>query len=475
MCGIIIHMNVDLSRYANKKICVACSGGRDSMALLHYLYNNAAQYNIALSALNCDHGMREEESARDSAFVVNYCKKAGIPLLFFKACGLYKSESQARLWRVFRCYAVAHADSEMWKEKSDYNALGTKPKIYSSDGKWSGCNAVATAHHMDDNAETVLFNLARGSGLAGMCGIEDDKDGCGRAVIHPFVSVTRREIDEYVEQNNIPYVDDSSNFSDDYTRNYIRHNVLPALEKAVPGAAKAIFRFSRLAADDEEYFARKVGEIVADFGIYGYKIARCTEPVIFKRAALYVIERYQKKDYTSDQAHRLYNLQFAERGKKFEFLGLAAVNEGDGVVIYDKSVLACDNGQIAFRDYTGATCGGQPLAFGTDEEDVAERARLCGNMPLRTLTFDVGCIPEGAVIRAMKPGDKFKKFGGGTKNLGDFLTDKKISAYLRKIIPVIACGSDILMVCGVEISDGIKVTEATKKICFCTAVDYSNL
>lgn len=475
MCGIIIHMNVDLSRYANKKICVACSGGRDSMALLHYLYNNAAQYNIALSALNCDHGMREEESARDSAFVIDYCKKLGIPLLFFRADGVYKNESSARLWRVFRCYAVAHADSEMWKENSDYNALGTKPEIYSSDGKWSGCDAVATAHHMDDNAETVLFNLARGTGLAGMCGIEDDKDGCGRAVIHPFVSVARGEIDEYVEQNNIPYVDDSTNFSDDYTRNYIRHNVLPALEKAVPGAAKAIFRFSRLAADDEEYFARKVKEILRGNGLYGYKIARCDESVIFKRAALYVIERYQKKDYTSDQAHRLYDLQFAERGKKFEFLGLAAVNEGDGVVIYDKSVLACDIVEIAFRDYTGAACGGQPLAFGTDEGDVVERARLCGNMPLRTLTFDVGCIPEGAVIRTMKPGDKFKKFGGGTKNLGDFLTDKKISAYLRKVIPVIACGSEILMVCGVEISDGIKVTEATKKICFCTAADYSKL
>ena len=439
-------MNVNLQKYTNLKICVAVSGGRDSMALLHYLNAHAAEYNITLTALNCDHGMRGETSARDSAFVAGYCEKAGIPLSSFVAGKKPTSENDARSWR-FGCYL---------KESQN-------------------CDCVATAHHLNDNAETVLFNLARGTGLSGMCGIEDGKDGCGRAVIHPFVSVTRGEIDEYVEQNNIPYVDDSTNFSDDYTRNYIRHNVLPALEKAVPGAAKAIFRFSRLAADDEEYFARKVKEILRGNGLYGYKIARCDESVIFKRAALYVIERYQKKDYTSDQAHRLYDLQFAERGKKFEFLGLAAVNEGDGVVIYDKSVLASDIVEIAFRDYTGATCGGQPLAFATDEGDVVERARLCGNMPRKTLTFDVGCIPEGAVIRAMKPGDKFKKFGGGTKNLGDFLTDKKISAYLRKIIPVIACGSEILMVCGVEISDGIKVTEATKKICFCTAADYSKL
>ena len=76
-------MNIDLTPYAGKRICVACSGGRDSMALLHYLNANSARFNIALCALNCDHAMRGEESARDSAFVIDYCKKNGIPLIFF--------------------------------------------------------------------------------------------------------------------------------------------------------------------------------------------------------------------------------------------------------------------------------------------------------------------------------------------------------------------------------------------------------
>ena len=279
-------MNIDLSRYAGKKICVACSGGRDSMALLHYMASNAARFGISLSVLNCDHGMRGEESARDSAFVIGHCKSLGIPVLFFRADGFNKNENAARSWRVFRCYAVARVDSDRWAEDSNYNSLAIKPVIYSPDGRWRGCDCVATAHHMDDNAETVLFNLARGSGLAGMCGIEDDMEQSGQSAIHPLVAVTRSEIEEYVAQNNIAYVDDSTNFSDDYTRNYIRHNVLPALEKAVPGAARAIYRFSRLAAEDEEYFARQVKKIVTYNGLYGYKIALCDE---FASFAYYVV------------------------------------------------------------------------------------------------------------------------------------------------------------------------------------------
>lgn len=479
-------MKVDLAPYAGKSICVACSGGRDSMALLHYLYSSAAQYNINFSALNCDHAMRGEESARDSAFVIDYCKKLGIPLLSFKADGICKNENMARFWRVFRCYTIAHADSDKWAENFDYQSLGIKPVIYSPDGKWRGCDDVATAHHMDDNAETVLFNLARGTGLSGMCGIQDSKNGYEWSTVHPLVSVSRKDIDEYVAANNIPYVDDSTNFSDDYTRNYIRHNVLPALEKTVPGAARAIYRFSRLAAEDEEYFARQVKKIVTHNGWYGYKIAHSDESVIFKRAALYVIERYQKKDYTSAQAQRLYELQFAENGKKFEFLGLTAFKEEDGIAINDNYFAkAVSDGMPYAEFYSGGYDNYfDQIVFISTERDWEEDRVLAEERfidedgrrtPYKILKCDGGCIPDDAVVRTMRQGDKFKKFGGGTKNLGDFFTDRKIPVRLRSIIPVIASGNNILMVCGVEISDEIKVTGKTQAVRYVVSADYSKL
>ena len=241
-------MNIDLSRYAGKKICVACSGGRDSMALLYYLYNNRAMFGITLSALNCDHGMRGKTSARDSAFVAGQCAKLGVPLLSFRAQGGFAGESQARLWRVFGCYAVALLSDGQWNESRAYASLPSLPQIHSLDGRWRGCDCIATAHHMDDNAETVLFNLARGSALAGVCGIRDEIYADGTSVVHPLTGVSRRDIENYITDNGIDYVDDESNFTDDYTRNYIRHNVLPALNEAVPGATAAIYRFSRLAA-----------------------------------------------------------------------------------------------------------------------------------------------------------------------------------------------------------------------------------
>lgn len=458
------------------------------MALLHYLYNNAAAFNITLSALNCDHGIRGEESARDSAFVIGYCLKLGIPLLFFRAEESYKNEGEARAWRVLKCYSVAHADSDGWAENSNCNALGIKPVIYSTDGKWRGCDVVATAHHMDDNAETVLFNLARGAGLSGMCGIQDDVGGGEWSAVHPFVSVTRREIDEYISSNNIPYVDDSTNFLDDYTRNYIRHNVLPALEKAVPGATRAIYRFSRLACEDEEYFLRQARALVTPVGSYGYKIARCDEPVIFKRAAIYVILRYNRKDYTSEHARRLFNLQFAANGKKFEFLGLTAYKEKDGITIGEDASMRCVPDGMPYSVFynrgSDNYCGQPVCVFAESERGDEANRRWAGEcfagcdgctVPCKILKYDGDCIPQDAVVRTMKRGDKFKKFGGNTKNLGDFFTDRKIPVRLRNVIPVIARGDKVFMVCGVEISDDIKVTNDTKNICLVASPDYSKL
>ena len=479
-------MELSLSRYSGKRVCVACSGGRDSMALLHYLYNHAEQYGIILSALNCDHGMRGEESERDSAFVKDYCLKLGIPLLFFRAGKDLLNESDARAWRVFRCYALAHKNSGEWGDDFNYSVLRFKPEIISSDGKWAGCDCVATAHHMDDNAETVLFNLARGSGLSGMCGIRDDMNGAEWATVHPFVSVSRREIDEYVAQNNIPYVDDSTNFSEGYTRNYIRRNVLPALEKAVPGATRSIYRFSRLAAEDEEYFSRKVKELITKRYPYGHTIALCEEPVIFKRAAISVVERHGRKDYTSEHALALFNLQHAEVGKKFEFLGLVAVKEEGGVTIVDEELYGYEKKGVPWFEIARGNCdnfGGECVVV-TPEALLNEELERIKDiitdtegapLPLKVLKFDYDAVPEEAVVRTMREGDKFTKFGGGTKNLGDFYTDRKIPVRLRKIIPVVASGSNVLMVCGVEISDGIKITEGTKNVFFSISPDYKKL
>ncbi len=443
-------MRVDLLKYAGKKICVAVSGGRDSMALLHYAFTHASQYGIEVSALNCDHSMRGEESERDSAFVKAYCGANGIKLRFFKAEeGKFHDENSARKWRL-DCYRRTLEE---------------------------GADFIATAHHLSDNAETVLFNLARGTSLSGMRGIGDEPS---LGLIRPLIACTRREIDDYIAENDIPYVTDSTNATADYTRNKIRLGVLPNLEEAVPGAAEAIFRFSRLAREDEEYFTRLSDGLIYCRGEDNYLIKPCAERVIFRRAAARIIAgKFRRIDYTSEHLDRLFALQGASSGKKFFFLGLAAVKEDAGVAI---SVEGETCGEVLFSDWLDektplspfgvariVRCGGFYSAKGKTEAD-GQKAR--GE---KALYFDCDKIPQGAVVRTRQKGDKFLKFGGGHVSLSDYFTDKKIPQSLRGRIPLVCDGGEVLIICGVEISEKVKAEESSSNCAaiFCADPHYT--
>lgn len=432
-------MKVNLLPYKNMRICVAVSGGKDSMALLHYINAHAKEFGITLSALNCDHGIRGEASERDSAFVAAYCGGNGIKLYSFKAeKGGFTNENAARIWR-WNCFNAVLSEG--------------------------GADLIATAHHLNDNAETVLFNLARGSALSGVTGICDLP---ALGLIRPLIGCSREEIDAYIEANKIPFVTDESNLTDDYTRNKIRHNVLPALEDAVAGAAENIYRFSRLAVEDEEYFERLVREITVRREAYGYVIKPCNERVIFRRAAHKIVaEDYRRKDYTSAHLNRLYELQTADNGKKFEFLGLVAVKEEGGIAIADSTEIAFESEGMPFFENLGCNminkyAGRVACAeYAENANDALEY--LNGAAHLKTLKFDIDKIPQTAVIRFKRAGDKFTKFGGGTKSLSDFLTDKKVPQSMRSTLPLVCVDSEVLIVGGVEISDKIKVDEGTEK------------
>ncbi|MGN1060216.1 MAG: tRNA lysidine(34) synthetase TilS [Candidatus Coproplasma sp.] len=434
-------MNIDLSPYKNKKICVAVSGGRDSMALLHYFLVHAEECEITLSALNCDHAIRGEESERDSAFVREYCAANGVLCHSFKWEGeRFSDEGLARSWRLC-CY----------------NKIITEGKA----------DLIATAHHMNDNAETVLFNLARGASLSGVTGIADSR---ALGLIRPLIGITREGIDGYIKENDVPFVEDSTNHSDDYTRNKIRHNVLPALEEAVPGAVKNIFRFSRLAAEDEEYFSRQVNKILVKRADGGYLIKSCTEPVIFKRALRRILTEYGKKDFTSAQMRTVYEMQWLNSGKRFSFLGLVAIKEEGGVALCCQlEERVADEGMPFYGNLNSdqqTSCRGV-LACADYEENLEDAlACLCDEVKksVKVLKFDVDKIPETAVIRFKKSGDKFTKFGGGTKSLGDYLTNKKVPQSRRERLPLVCDKDEVLIVGGVEISDKIKITEKTDRV-----------
>jgi len=400
-------------------VCVALSGGRDSIALAHFLIAHQKDGNYFLSAVNCEHGIRGEESLRDSAFVSDFCKKHSLPLYTFSEDCLKKAreekisvETAARLFR-YGCFEKLLAEG--------------------------AADEIATAHHADDNAETVLFNICRGTSLSGLKGIADRK-----GFVRPFISVTREEIDRYIKENALSYVEDSTNGEENATRNIIRRRVLPVLKENIHGAVKNISRLSSLAREDDEFLYSLSEKYLTIKGGAAYIDISAPRPLFF-RAALTAIKGFGiEKDYTSEHLLSLFNLAKNESGSMISLpAGYTAIREYDKVCIYIKGIKPT----IALPFAVGKTVIG-----GREVEITSEKKEGKG----KTLRFDVSAIPEGAVFRFRRDGDIFKKFGGGTKKLKEFFCEKKIPLKERDLIPLIAKDNEVLAVCGVEISDKIK-------------------
>ena len=254
-------VNFDFSVFKNKIIGVATSGGSDSMALLHYMLSIKDKFFFNVIALNVEHGIRGESSIADSLFVKDYCEKLNIPLLSYSVDAVSHSkeyklsiEQSARILR-YECFQKAISDGN--------------------------CDFIATAHHQKDNAETILINLFRGTGLKGATGISNF-DG---KIIRPLLNTEKKEILAYLEEFKVPFVNDESNFSSDYTRNYLRLNVVPLIEKVFPEYDKSLTRFSSLVKEEDEFLDRLSEKALIKKGGC-YYIDLDTEKVLFKRACI---------------------------------------------------------------------------------------------------------------------------------------------------------------------------------------------
>lgn len=210
-----------------ERVVCAVSGGADSMCLLHLVWSQG--YDVI--AAHFEHGIRGEESQRDAHFVETWCRKHGIPFVL--------GHGDAPGYAAENGLSLEEAAREL-----RYDFLYKTAEAY-------GADRILTAHSLDDNAETLLFNLIRGSGTAGLCGIPQSRG----KLLRPLLQVSRAEIEAYLRENEVPHVEDSSNESDDYTRNLIRHRVMPLLKEINPRFPEAAERTARLSERDEAFFS----------------------------------------------------------------------------------------------------------------------------------------------------------------------------------------------------------------------------
>lgn len=412
---------------------VACSGGRDSMALLHYL-NSIKGNKFSVVCINIDHNLRES-SASDTAFVCCYCEKNGIKVLSYKV----------------------DVESLCAKEKLtiEEGAREARYRIFKSLIKNNVITKIALGHHAQDQAETILQNIFRGSGLKGAAGMDYIKDGI---IIRPMLSTPRTEIQAYITINEIPFVDDETNFENDYSRNFIRNEIMPLIRSRWNNADMAICNFGKHCRTDEEFIQSEISPnaIQIENGVAKILINYLTDKdSITSRIITNALnEIHAIKDIETKHISSIIELALtAENGAKLNLPNkLTAIKEYNYIVLTNKSFKGkkqtwkVQKGKTSFQD------------FGIIELTLTRKLDL----NKYTHLVDYNKIPKTAVWRFRENGDMFTKFGGGTKSLNDYLIDKKVPKRFRDITPVLADGNDILVIAGIEISKKVKVDSETK-------------
>ena len=280
-------------------IGVATSGGRDSMALLHYLYENRETLNCQVIAVNIDHCIREH-SAADSAFVMDYCKEIGIKAYTFKV-------DAVKLSRDEKLSIEAAARDARY---NTFEALIKKGLV----------DKIALAHHLYDQAETILLNLLRGCGLAGAKGMEPMRDN---KYIRPMLTVPREEIMSYIDEYAIPYVEDETNADINYSRNYIRNVIMPTIRKKFRSADKNLVHFADICAEDDKYInsqiemgaVAKLGDVTR-IPMYYFSY----QPSITNRILLKTLSNYASQDIESKHINMI--CEFARDGQNGDSIDL---------------------------------------------------------------------------------------------------------------------------------------------------------
>lgn len=222
------------------RVLCAVSGGADSVYLLCRMLELAAPRRLEIIAAHYNHGLRGAESDRDEAFVRRLCEARRVPLF----CGRGDVAGYA-------------AERGLGTEEA---ARELRYAFLARTADETGCGRIATAHTADDNAETMLLNLARGAGLRGLCGIPPVR---GR-LVRPMLETTRAQVEAYLADRGIPHVEDSTNRADDYARNRVRHAAVPALLGVNPRFAENAARAAALLREDEEFLQTLAGAFLRD-------------------------------------------------------------------------------------------------------------------------------------------------------------------------------------------------------------------
>lgn len=417
------------------RVAVGVSGGADSMVLLCALKEKQKTLDFYLKAINVNHHLRGEESDRDSEFVKNFCEKNKID------------------------YAILNVDVKAYKDENkqtiEESARNLRYQAIFNEMKNSKINKLFLAHHKDDQAETILMHIFRGSGVSGAVGIFDSE-----LVKHPFLNLSKSDILKIAKENDITYVEDSTNQDNLYSRNFIRNVVLPEIEKKYPSAKQNLFNFGKRCKEMQEF----VKSMVDENKIKGGK----------KRVELDLDVLNQNSVLVQEYIKRCFNklgIFYDIESKHYELVSkLNNLQTGSVLNLPHKVTVKRSYDKIIFAKESDKTDNGFKIPFTFGETYFENFGRVKIEIVKDSPVFERGSFfadydkLKGSIWRTKEANDTFKKFGGGTKPLSRYFIDKKIENDERAKIPILTLNNKVLVVFGFDISDEIKVNQNTKTI-----------
>ena len=438
-------------------VVAAVSGGPDSVALLYALYWLRGKLDISIHVAHLDHMFRGEESAGDAEFVGKICAELGLPATiesrdvpaFIRETGLSEEEG-ARIVRYRFLEEVAER---------------------------VGSGKVATGHTATDQAETVLMRLLRGSGLRGLSGIPPVRRG-KVTFIRPLIRISRREIEELLKAEGIPFRIDSSNLKPVYTRNRIRLELMPLLREFNPRIEEILARAGEISAEEDELMERlaieKLGELALErkegfVRLRGDELAGL--PVALRRRVVRAAVREVKGDLLNidfDHIESILDLISSPNPNlKLDLPGLRAERRYSELIITSEP-----EGGISEYEYRLPIPGEVEIpeaGLKLIAEVHEERPPMPKNPDAALLDYDKLSPP--LVVRNRRPGDRFRPLGmKGSKKVKDFFIDIKLPLPERDRVPILVSGGQIAWIVGHRIDDRFKVTGETKRFALIKAV-----
>ena len=428
---------------AQEPILLGLSGGADSSALLIMLAEYAKQVGSRIYAAHLNHGIRGDEADRDEQFCKELCSRVGVE--FFS--------------KKLDIPSIASASGE----SVETAARNARYDFFYKIMKEMGIKILATAHNADDNLETLLFNIARGTGLGGLCGIPESRPMGDCVVIRPILTMEKEKIISFCENNGLSFVTDSTNADNEYTRNKIRNRIIPILKEINPNAVRNASRMTESLKDDSlclqsmaDWFVEELG------GNYSIELEKlCGSPSSIVNRALIRLYDEITGGKSLEATHINAIKELAKKGIPHSSIslpnGIEARVENGRLCLLTKG-----NTNFSFDAFNVLLSNGKNEITDAEVEIFLNDLNYSKNIYKKSilLSIESDTIDGALVARSRAPGDKIL-LGGMHKSVKKLYNEKKIPLDLRSRIPIICDKSGIIAIPFIGIRDGARAKQSS--------------